>query len=535
MRADAGGQAVQQEGLSVAIPHQAFDAVLLGARERSPMAVEKTVRALEAGLFRQQRDVDRDPARRKAVLCTRRAGKTHRIAVRRLVCMLTRPGQNSWSGYVTLTKAQSRRNLEGPLNTLIQQHRLPVSVSEQDGQLTYTHNGNGHRLWIGGVDDVRKAERWRGNKWWEFEIDEGGAWPDAVLEYMIESIIEPGLSDTRGSIILNGTPGVLANGFFWEVTTPGTRKPDGTKKRAPWAIHSWSVLDNPHHAYGQPGGREELEQYRLSKGWSEDHPTWLREWCGKWASDPDMLIYRFNAERSAFWEFPDARGWRFVLGVDLGHNDDTAFVLTASQPGFPAVYVLRAWGAPALTQPQRAQEILRVQAALRERHNTEASVVVDIGGLGKAMAEDLRRTYGVSCKPAEKRDKAAAIRAVQAALDAGHMRICPFAPSPDDPIGLGCAQLLGEWSVLPWDDDRTGHRDGYADHCADATLYAYREHPGWERWEEEPPTPGTAAAIDHAMERRIEREMREGELQNLMRGADPLDQLDYLDELRELQ
>ncbi len=448
-------------------------------------------------MFDRQLAVYRDPSKQKAVITTRRAGKTDAASTRRAICMCKRPGENSWSGYVTLTKAQSRRNLEGPMRALIAQYKLPITQHENDGQITFTH-ANGHRLWVGGVDDLRKAERWRGNKWWEFEIDETGAWPDEVLSYFIGDVIEPGLSDTDGTLILNGTPGVLAAGFFFEVTTPGARLTDGREKRPQWSTHQWSVTSNPHHRYGQPGGKEALEAYRLRKGWELDNPTYLREWRGQWASDPDLLIYRYEGAKNAFFELPKG-DLQWSLGVDVGHLDDTAFALTCVAKGRPQVYVVRAWGAPGMTQPQRAQEIMRIQHALEQRFKQRATVAFDTGGLGAALAHDLAQTYGVGSQRATKQDKGAAIRVVRDALLSARLLVCPFAANPDDPIGLGAAQLISEWSVLPWDDDRKDHRKGYSDHCPDALLYAVRAQPIWERWDEEPPTPGTPAAIDKEM------------------------------------
>ncbi len=520
--------------MTVSIPFRAWDGLLAERRATNggKDSAASAIAAIEARMFERQRRVYRDRAKRRAVITTRRAGKTEGCVGRRAICMCAHPGENSWSGYVTLTKGQSRRNLEGPMRALIREFSLPINPGEIDGQLVFTH-ANGHRLWVGGVDDLRKAERWRGNKWWDFEIDESGAWPDEVLAYMIEDVIEPGLSDTNGQLTLNGTPGTLPVGIFYEVTTPGDRLPDGRRKRPQWSTHTWSVVDNPHHPYGKPGGALLLDEYRRSKGWELDHPTYLREWCGKWASDPEQLIYRYDGQRNAFWDLPTDTRPTFVLGVDLGHDDDTAFVLTVSFRGKPHVYVMRAWGASAMTQPQRAQEIKRIQMALESKYRTKAQVVVDQGGLGKAMAYDLTNIYGIACDPADKRDKAAAIRSVQAALLAGHLLVHPFAPSPDDPIGLGSAQLLSEWSVLPWNDERTGHREGFSDHCPDALLYAFRKHPIWEMWEEELPQAGTPERRDYDVEKLLEREMREGELRQLLRGASAADSLDILDELRE--
>lgn len=538
----------------MAIPFRAWDGFLAERRAVSVRVdlTQERIIALDAGLFGKQLEVEADPAKFIACICTRRAGKTRRIGVRRLKCMELHPGINSWSGYITLTKGQSRRNLAGVLQELIREHSLPVTWTEVDGQITYQHE-NGHQLWLGGVDDLRKTERWRGNKWWEVEFDEGGAWPDEVLTYMVDDVVGPAMTDNDGVIILNGSPAVLAKGLFYEVTTPGLMNADGTEKRPQWPTYRWSVLDNPFHPFGHSYGREDyrrfrlakgwpedgrhlLEGFRLSKGWALDNPTYRREWLAEWASDPDLLIYRYDGRRNAFHELPDGtppRDWRMVLGVDVGHNDDTAFVLTASRSGHPHVYVLRAWGAGGLTQPQRATELLRTQDALKRAGYREASVVVDTGGLGKALAFDLTKTYGVNCKPAEKQHKAAAIRAVQGALESGNMFVCPWAADPEKPLGLGAQQLISEWSVMPWNDDRTGHHDSYSDHCSDALLYAYREHPVWENWEEELPKLGTSERKDYDIERLIEREQEEGELRQLLRGASASDRLDIIDRLRE--
>lgn len=485
-----------------ALPHLAWDGFLLGPSGKSRSSLD-IIRRLESGLFKQQLAVLRDPSDRKAVLCTRRSGKTHRIAVNRLITMERFPGHNAWSGYATLTKGQSRQNLDGVLRELISEHDLPVTPGEVDGQIVFRHE-NGHRLWLGGVDDMRKAERRRGNKWYEFELDEGGAWPAEIMRYFVDSIVDPALSDTGGALTINGTPGLLESGYFYEITTPGDTLPTGKRKMPQWSTHKWSVVDNPHHVFGKPGGREKLEAMRIAKGWDHDHPTWRREWCGEWATDTDLLIYRYDGTRNASFEVPTG-DLKWALGVDVGHDDDTAFVLACNPIGTPYVHIIRAWGAPGMTQPQRAQEMMRIKQAIAQRYNTRVLISFDQGGLGKAIAFDLQQTYGVASQPAEKHDKAAAIRAVRDGLTSGRILACPFSPSAEDPIGLGASQLLSEWAGLPWDDDRKDHHERYADHCADAFLYAFRALRPRETWDEVPPEPGTREAIDKAQRERKHR------------------------------
>lgn len=480
----------------MATPYQSVQAYLRNRRaaRKTASQADENIKKLEALLFDKQLAVHRDTSLEKALLTTARAGKTTYHAVTSLISMCEHPGANEWTGYVTLTKGQSRRNMEGPLKEIIRDLKLPVRQSEPDGQITFTH-ANGHRLWLGGVDDMRATEVWRGNKWRRFKIDEAGAWPDPVLTYFIDDVIAPRLSDLGGVFEISGTPGFLPKGLFWEITTDGELRQDGEKKRPKWSTHSWSVVDNPHH----PWGMKEIEELRVKRGWALNNPTLLREWFGKWVTDLDAIIYHYDGTRNCSYELPDWPEWRFVLGVDVGHNDDTAFVLTASRIGFAEVYALRAWGGPAMTQPERAQHILRTQAALKETYGRQARVVVDTGGLGKALAFDLTKTYGVACEGADKKQKAAAIRVVQGMLLSGTLKVHPFSPNPDQPLGFGAQRLLTEWAILPWNDERTDHEAGYADHCSDACLYAVRMHPTFERWDKKPPAHGSPEHLAEAM------------------------------------
>lgn len=485
------------------------------------------------GCFDFQRAVISDSEPLKALLTPRRAGKTE-TGIRWLAEGMERWGGNdTWSGYINPTRVQSREIIEGPLRALIKEYNLPFEFSSPDGQIHLTNTDNGHTLWIGGADTLTKADRLRGKKWRRFFIDEGGTWDSEILSYVIDDVLDAGLTDYGGELLLAGTPGLLPKGLFYEVTTEGEFLPDGRDKRAMWPTHKWSILDNPHHPWG-PGpydrwsdpnspdynpriitGAAGLEAHRLSKGWNKDDPTYRREYLGEWASDPELLIYSpravnlLGSDRSdpSLGFYPECldslidkyRNYKihWVLGIDVGEREDrTAFALTASIVGLPYIYVLRTWGDGKYSMPERSREAMQVLDTLRKRQQ-HCRIVIDTGGGGSLVAADMAR-YGVHAEAAKKTEKVANIQLVQGALLSGNLRI----------NAIESTSLLDEWAILRWNDQRTNHDKTTPDHKADALLYALRRHPIFERWEETEPEVGTNEYYDKKVAQERERRSR---------------------------
>lgn len=456
------------------------------------------------GMFPAQRAFFDDTERRIAALCTRRAGKTEAECLKLLSFADDNPG--GASVYISLTKGHARRNLSKKFRRYRKKFKLPIREGERDGQLIWFHK-NGHEIWLAGCKDKSEIEKFRGEDqgYGLAIVDEGQSYPipaklkiDDVeanrdlLDVLINDALDPALMDTDGQLIVTGTPGPLPRGFFWELTTGEGESPG-------WKTHHWSVFDNPY----MPHARRWLEAKMERNGWDWDNPTVRREYKGEWVADRSALVYEFDAakngwipdtgveQRPCWTALPGApQEWSLVLGIDLGHEDATAFVLTATRRGFPHVWVLRAWGGSEMTTAQRSGEYFRLKHQLEGSGFVLGKTVVDIGGLGKAMAHDMTIMAGIPCEPAEKKNKASAIRRVRDAMSGGLLLFNTFE----------CGPLLAEMSVLPWNDDRTGHHDGYSDHWCDALLYANREHITWELWEETPPEPGTPEAFNQEMQ-----------------------------------
>lgn len=448
-----------------------------------------------AALHERQQLALADKGLEKAYLCGRRSGKSHLLACELLAGAEANPGE--MSVYVGITKGHARRNLGSTLQRIhreLDKHTgvgLPGRLTERDGQLFFAHN-NGHLIWLAGCKHVNDADKFRGDYYTRVVIDEGQSFPLGVLKYMINDVLKWASLDKRAPITIAGTPGQLPMGFFYEVTTGDYENGKGQ----PWSTHTWTMFENPH--IEDP--RTWLDDHMANRGWTDDHPTVQREVYAQWVKDESAIIYPYDAARNACWDPPPPEQFDFrVLSIDLGWNDDTTFTVTGSKRDLGKVWIVRSYGKTEQTPAQIAAEIHR----LRQQYQGFNRIVVDTGGIGKQLTEGLRRDYGLPCEAADKQGKAAAIRFVSDSIRAGQVL---FQPSE-------CAQLIGEMGVLPWNMLRTDHHEQYADHCCDGMLYGVRAHPVFERWDKEPPQPGTSEAADAEMARHREDTSREIKLQ----------------------
>lgn len=466
-------------------------------------------------MFPEQRAAYDDPSKNKTYLCTRRAGKTHCLAVD--VYETSRCKPDSDSLVLSTTRGHARMTVGNALDRLVRDYGLPIKERSVDGRFYYHNTETNHRVWVSGCKDFREAEKLRGDYLERVWVDECGAFnivPDMskddgtgrgkfLLEYLVEDVLSPRLMDRRGGMVLAGSPGVVLQGYWWEITTGHGIKPK-------WAAaHQWSLLQNPFML----NVREELEERKRIFGWNESSATYQREWLGRWVKDNEALIYKYDANLNgvnwgpwphcvdkAIAELGSDLWWG--LGIDLGHHDATAFTLMCAPHGKPGGYFVRAWGGSELTQPQRAAEIYRVETMLKERGQRLDASVIDTGGGGAMIAHDLASSFGLSVEAATKQEKAAGIRLMQGDIARGHVK-----------LNTGeCGPLRAEWSVLPWDQLRTNHDKNYPDHWSDSGLYIWRRRPNYERWEKEKPALGTPEHVD---QQRAELKSRQAQIVGL--------------------
>ena len=404
-----------------------------------------------------QADFVRDQSRFKAALCGRRGGKSNGFAYWLSGIAANKPRKTSL--YVAGSKGEARRNLLPALWRVSKDHDLGAREREQDGQLLWCFP-NGHRIWLAGCSDRGEVDKFRGGSEGlsAAVVDEAQKMP--FLDDLIDNALIPALVDQSGPLAVGGTPHPVAAGYFYELTT-------GDSERPQWPTWHWTMLENPYI----PHARKELDEMKARFGWSDDHPTLLREWFGQWVKDMDALVYPYSAALNSCVELgrvdhadpePNLERVQYALVVDLGSSPtvaSTAFVLGATIREDPHIYVLSC--------EKRAGMIPSTIAARIEWYRAkypQLLVVIDEGGLGGGYASEMREYHGIPCVPAEKNMKRAFQEMMAGDMKSGMIRC----------VVRDCRSLIDEWIVLPWNEDRTDAADGYPDHASDGALYLRR-------------------------------------------------------------
>lgn len=393
-------------------------------------------KTLRDTLFDKQKIFDRDKARFKAALNTRRSGKSYLAAVRLLVSASTTPG--SQNPYIALTRDSARRILWPTIETLCRDLHLPVNLTESSLTVSF---GNSE-VFLVGADQKNYMGRLRGIKSKIAIIDEAQSFNDHI-ESLVDDVLTPALLDYSGDLDIYGTPGLRPNGYFYDVTTKGKG----------FSVHKWSVLDNPHI----PNAQAFIDELMTTRGWTEQNPTYRREWLGEWVLDTDSLLFKFRRERNTYSELPKDL-YNRVLGMDFGWHDKTAFVIVSWSPYSKHIFVEHSESHPEMIPSMIAQRC----AQLIDKWKP-VSIVADTAGLGKSIAEEMRIRYQIPVKAAEKREKATNISLMNGDFIDGNLLVAADQNS-----------LIAQLENVPRGDDGL-EMDGVDCDEVDSLLYAYRE------------------------------------------------------------
>jgi len=417
----------------------------LGPRERA--ICEEIVRRrrlkkrVAEALHVKQRAFACDSCKRLAAQAGRRAGKSTGLAGRFFLTAIDNPTE--CSVFIAISAARANEIIGTALRTIGKAIDWEPKPTSRAGQL-YWIFPNGHKLWVAGCKNKADAEKFRGSRYAGAAVDECDSMR-RHLQYLVEDILDPALMDLDGWLALTGTPGVTPTGYFHAITT-------GEDKIQSWPTYHWTALDNPF--LKDPAGY--LRRRREALGLSETSPTYRREWLGEWVLDLESLCYPYDAARNAIEGPLTGHDWRYVLAIDLGVVDDTAFALLAYRARDPVIRVVET-----RTYHNSTPSSIGLRVGEWRARYPGARIIADTGGIGKGFTAEWAARYGIFCEPAHKADCAAQIVLTGDLIRTGALKI--HLP--------GCDTLARQWCVLPWNPDRTGHDPAYEDHESDAVRY----------------------------------------------------------------
>jgi len=403
----------------------------LARRKLAAAAHGETRKALLAELYPSQRAIVEDPSRNKGILGTRRSGKTntwHRYAP---ADALTGPRRivRVWAS----TRLRCKELMMVDLKLVCQRHRIPFELNETELRFTFE---NGSEIRLVGADKDKDAQKKRGDKTsLEIILEAQGFGP--FLQSLVEDVVEPSLFDLRGTICMEGTPGIIPAGYWYAVSgqedvatrweSQGTMV-GNTLVGSGWSCHRLSVLSNPFI----PHASVELAALKARRHWDDANPTYLREWCAKWVLDLGALFYRWREGRNTYdlkQVQPWGPGWSHVLGWDIGFNDAMALVVWGWHPNDEHLYEAFSWQASPKSdeefQGQPISEVINGKIKELDARFNIVAKVADTGGGGRLFVEEVQSRFGHVFQPAQKTEKYAHVTLMNDDFITGRIKTLP--------------------------------------------------------------------------------------------------------------
>lgn len=397
--------------------------------------------------FKKQNHFINDSSRLKAALCTRRAGKSYGAGLYLFQEALANPGVSCL--YIALTRDSAKKIMvKDVLSTINRKFKIGAILNKTE--LTYSLR-NGSVIYLLGADaDEQEKEKLLGQKYKLVVIDESASY-SIDLRDLVYRILKPAMADLRGTIVLIGTPGNITRGLYFDITTgvePG------------WSVHKWSALDNPHI---KEEIQSEMDELIASNPLIEETPLWKQMYLGEWFIDKDKLVYKYSDLKNRAIDLPKLKGraeWRYVLGVDLGFEDASAFSVCAYNEYDPTLYVVN-------TFKKTKMDVTDVADQIKELQKIYPIHKFIVDGANKQAVEEIKKRHEIPLEAAEKSGKVDFIEIMNSEMIQGKIKIIV----PGDIGGL-----IGEWQTLVWDEKSKKKQENPAcpNHLADATLYAWR-------------------------------------------------------------
>lgn len=399
----------------------------------------KEIEGLSNHFFKQQLSFIDDKAKFKAALCTRRAGKS--VACVGYLVKACTESPNITCVYGAMTRQSVKKIAWKELKAFDKKYNLKLHYNETELTARFP---NGSEIICTGINDVTAAESLRGQHFKVIILDEAQSY-GSHFRYIIEDVLTPTLIDDDGTLCMVGTPSSACTGPFYDATTG---------KDKSFACHKWGILDNPHI----PHAEKWLKNYREKKGWSLDNPIYMREWLGTWIRSNTSMVYKYDQEKNTGVR-NSTHKMHYIMGVDLGYDDATAFVVLGYTEDSPDLFVVDTFKKSKMIPSEIAVKIAEIQDKWQV-----TSTVCDTGGLGKSIVEEMKKRYGISIKPAQKKNKYEYIELINSDFYEGKIKIAP-----------NLKELQDELSMLQFDEDTKKEDGRFENHLCDALLYAWRE------------------------------------------------------------
>ena len=344
---------------------------------------------------------------------------------------------------------------------------------------------------VGGADNMDAIEKWRGGEGYdEVWIDEAKSHSAELLSTLIEDILEPRINWKNGVLGMCGTPGEYLEGFFYDVTRTGsevsTPYGEDNEDELRWSLHRWSLEQNTIRLPGQTSSAwERALALKKSKGWTDQNPSWRREYLGQWCANDTDFCYRFRpytddgAEWNTWTPKPTSDNpfglprvvkldggaelpikWQFTIGMDLGSVDPCALEVFAFAAETKRIYHVHEWYRQTLSIDLIAEQLSEAVRLVQCYTDYPVAIVADTAAMGQTVLSEVMMRCGHRVTPAAKADKFGFVGLVNDDLVDGRLRL------------LRGKELPKQMAELQWDESGKRENKKQRNDACDAALYA---------------------------------------------------------------
>lgn len=380
--------------------------------KRKAQTKKKAEFRVEDYLFPEQLRFVSDPSLNTIAICSRRAGKSTAVSADLTLTAYKTPDCTAL--YITGTRSDAKKIIWKEILKFNRVHSLGGTPNISELTLSFE---NGSVVRLHGAKDESEIDKIRGQlpPIKKVFIDEAQKIRDGILISLIDDVLEPALLDYGASIALLGTPGSIPSGYFYRMAH--NLKENGTPLESQvWSTHSWTFFNNPYIALKSKTTHQALlERVLKRRGLTIDHPTIQREYFGKWTLDLESLLFHYDAKKNHYETLPTFKTpWNYILGIDLGFDDADALAVLAWHESTPITYLVH----EEVTSGQGVTELVDQVQVLQKKFDI-SKMVIDQGGLGKKIAEEMRRRHSIPVVAADKARKMEHIKFLNDALRTG--------------------------------------------------------------------------------------------------------------------
>jgi len=412
--------------------------------------------------FPKQNNFINSKAFRVAAQCTRRAGKSYGAALKMVKTAEENPGCNIL--YLALTRDTAKRILyKDILRVIFKKRKIKYTPNASD--LTFTLS-NGSVIKLSGADQSDKEmEKLLGGKYKLAVIDEA-AFFKQDLRKLIEEILEPALIDEEGQLYLISTTSHNVHSYYFDIVTGKVKG---------WEVHKWTSYDNPTIA---EKWSKAIEQKLKDNPLIVHTPAYKRMYLNLWVIDKELQVYKIS-NSCIIPELPklnEGATWNFGLGVDLGWEDSTAYIVSCFNRYDPNLYILAKFQKSGMDFIEVGEYINK----LKDHYGSFQYIVVD--NASKQGVETMRNRCGINFIAAQKQGKRDFIEIFNGEMMAGKIKVVSSAPFNQGNFEHGKEyedELINEWSNLVWHEELYRKKiyeelSSCPNHLADACLYNWR-------------------------------------------------------------